>query len=526
MLEPPPFSRAESTGLFVGVRTFPHDETLTVPYAVDDAVDLAHAFSLNQRVALIPPRRVVLALSGRPRKPDSERRLRELQQAGAKVENATSGDILNLLTDQAAKAGKHGLFVLSLATHGFLHSNGDAYILGSTSPFGSTESALRTATLLDIAGRARRSLVFVDACRDRIPQGTRGAVPDPTAAAPLVRRMSRVHGQVILYAAAPGQYAYDDYVAQNGVFTKAVLDGLDCKASAPRGTVVVETLHTYVEREVRRWIEESRNVSVTAATQVSMEGETRNMPLAQCWRSADPHLRVSTDGSTVTAYDLDTRPLWRRDFKQPIVHAEVADLDADASYEVVVGLGDGVTVLDRDGKPLWTRTGDGLSLRTFTTGDLFRKHTSQIVAIWTDGRSTSRLTVLDAKGEERSAFDHAGLLQHVAIGRPTNMHHPKIAVTSRDATPVRESLASTLFLLDPKKLATRPPLWRQILLGASNDEIRDLRIADANHDNRRDIVVTTNEGETLFTFEGKVVGAGDAGAQWKDAAVRKGRRAR
>ena len=63
---PGTFHREAAAGLFVGVREFPHDATLEVPYAVDDAVDLAYRFSLDQRVGLIPPRRVVLAISGSP----------------------------------------------------------------------------------------------------------------------------------------------------------------------------------------------------------------------------------------------------------------------------------------------------------------------------------------------------------------------------------------------------------------------------------------------------------------------------
>jgi len=73
-LPAPKFSRQESTGLFVGVRDFPHDPMLTVPYAVDDAVDLAFLFALDQRVGLVPPRRVVLAISGQPQKDESDRK--------------------------------------------------------------------------------------------------------------------------------------------------------------------------------------------------------------------------------------------------------------------------------------------------------------------------------------------------------------------------------------------------------------------------------------------------------------------
>jgi hypothetical protein len=505
-LAPPKFSRQASAGLFVGVREFAHDRMLTVPYAVDDAVDLAHRFALDQRVGLVPPRRVVLAISGQPQKEESKRRLRELKEAGAEiVHDASTGKILHLLKEQAARAGDEGLLVLSIASHGF-QQDGDAYILGSTSDFGATETSLRTATIFDIAAQARRSLIFIDACRDRTGQGSRGG-GDIDSAAPQLPGMNRVQGQVIFYAAAAGQYAFDDDVHQNGVFTKAVLDGLDCKASAPRGTVLVETLHSFAEREVRRWIRDNKNRPVDAATQVSMEGATRNMPLCQCWRTATSRLRIAVDGSIVTAYDQDTRPLWRKEFAEPVVHAEAADLDADALYEVVIGLPTGVVVVDRDGKELWRRSAEPLTLATFTTGDLYKKHTNQIVALWNDKpNSTSRLTVYDSEGHEQS-IDHPALLRYVAIGRPNNMHSPRI-VTATD---------SSVLLLHAKKLT---PYWQR-RVRSSGETIRELRIGDGDHDSRRDLAVDTSSGTTWFTFDGKILGQSGK-AVWEDASARPG----
>src|SRR5690242_12358245 len=89
-LSPEKPSRPQSTDLYVVEQKFPHDYALTVPYAVDDAVDLAYQFSLDQRSSLVPPRRVVLALSGKPQKEESKRRLEELLAAEARVERATS----------------------------------------------------------------------------------------------------------------------------------------------------------------------------------------------------------------------------------------------------------------------------------------------------------------------------------------------------------------------------------------------------------------------------------------------------
>lgn len=488
---PGTFSREASAGLFVGVRDFPHDDTLEVPYAVDDAVDLAYRFSLDQRVGLIPPRRVVLALSGWPQKDESRRRLYDLQQAGARIlRTATAGDILELLKKQSAAAGDSGLFVLSLASHGF-QQNGDAYILGSTSAFGSPETSLRAATIFDVASRARRSLILMDACRDRLD--ARGAGSDPAAAAPHLRRMNGVQGQVILYAAAPGEYAYDDDMHQNGVFTKAVLDGLNCQASAPHGTVVVETLHQYVEREVRRWIFENKHRTVDPATQVSMEGKTCNMPLCECWRAPGPRIRVAVDRTIVTAYSDDTRPLWREDFGRPVVGAIAADLYGDSFYEVIVGLPERVVALDRDGKTLWSQSGEEKTLRTFTTGDLFEKHRTQVIALWGSDHG-SRLSVLDIDGSERSSLDYAGQLQRVAVGRPTNRHAPKIVVAS----------SNNLMLFHVKKLDRGLPVWRQVLRSTSA-AIKDLRIVEPDSGAPRCIAVTTASGTTWFTFDGDVL---------------------
>lgn len=491
----PAFSREASTGVFVGVRKFPHDLTLDVPYAVDDAVDLAYRFALDQRVGLIPPRSVVLAISGTPQKRESSDRLHELERAGARVvKDVSSGDILQLVEEQAIRAGDDGLFVLSIASHGF-QQNGDAYILGSTSDFAAPKTAVRLATLVDSAARAKRSVLFIDACRDRIGQGSRSG-PDPAATAPLLGGMKRAQGQVIFFAAAAGQYAFDDHVHRNGVFTKAVLDGLDCEASAPRGMVIVETLHTFVDRAVRRWIRDNKHRTVNPATQISMEGETRNMPLCECWRTPGPAIRVVANGAKLTAYGEDTRPLWQKAFPSPIVLAEAADLDGDAFYEVVVGLGDRIVVFDRDGKPRWTRNGDAETLRSFTIGDLFEKHTGQILALWNDAHG-SRLAVIDGDGSERSTFRWAGTLLRVAVGRPTNMHAPKIIVAADNM----------LLLLHPRKLERGTPIWRRVFRPpTAKDAIRDLQVVDGNGDTRRDIAVTTASGTSWFTFDGKVMG--------------------
>src|SRR5438128_7050913 len=69
-----------SAGLFVGVRTFSADSSLTeVRYAVDDAIGLAYAFAIEPRSRLVDPSHVVLALSGEPQKDESRTRLETLK---------------------------------------------------------------------------------------------------------------------------------------------------------------------------------------------------------------------------------------------------------------------------------------------------------------------------------------------------------------------------------------------------------------------------------------------------------------
>jgi hypothetical protein len=93
------FDPAQSVALFVGISSFRDDETLqSVPYAVDDAIDLAYVFALDPRVALVRPKRVVLALSDEnPRKQISKRRLAELKRNGAVVVPATQSQVLKVL---------------------------------------------------------------------------------------------------------------------------------------------------------------------------------------------------------------------------------------------------------------------------------------------------------------------------------------------------------------------------------------------------------------------------------------------
>jgi hypothetical protein len=292
------FDPAESAALFVGVREFPFDRTLSeVKYAVDDAIDLAHLIALERQPRLVQPHAVVLALSGKPQKKESQRRLDALKNAGARIEAAGQTNILVLLEQQSRAVGRDGVLIVSFATHG-VSDDGTQYLLTASSLKSHLETSLSEAKVRDIVAKSDvpRSLIFIDACRERLTKNIRAGEAHPDSAAGLLRLMANVSGLVVFSAAAAGDYAYDDDRIRNGVFTAAVMDGLRCRAETDaEGFVTVETLSSYVERRVLTWVKRERNSRARRATQLHYEGDSKKMPLSSCItgtpRSTPPRTR-------------------------------------------------------------------------------------------------------------------------------------------------------------------------------------------------------------------------------------------
>ncbi|MGZ8788179.1 MAG: caspase family protein [Thermoanaerobaculia bacterium] len=483
----------QSAALFVGIRRFSHGRALQVPYAVDDAVDLAYFFSLDRRGRLVPPSRIVLAISGRPQKDDSRMRLEWLKQAGARVVEPTQSNIITMLEEQAALAGRDGILILSLATHGFVH-DGIPYILASTSRFEYPETAIPTPRLFDIASRsaARRSLVLIDACRERISTGTRAGGPQLATAAPLLEKMARVEGQVVFYAAAAGGYAYDDDVSRNGVFTKAILDGLRCSATTTRNVVTVDHLRKHVEGQVLDWIRRHRDPEIETAIQVSIDGRAESMPLAMCPPPPERRIAaVEVDGSRIRAFDPSRVQLWERDVEETVVDHAIEDLDADGHQEVVVATPKRLVTLDWEGKLIWTAD-EAMTLRILVVGDLQGKATRQVLALWNDERSsTSRLVVHDGAGQRLAAYDHPTPLDRVAIYRPNKTYDPRIIAVGM----------AEIFLFNAKKLGSGKPAWRRPV----PKTIEALEFVDYDRDGRKDIAIRTSNGRIHFTVKGQLL---------------------
>lgn len=280
-----PFDPEKSAALFVGVREFSHDTTVAqVPYAVDDAVDLAYALSMDSASQLVTPPHVLLALSGEPQKPESQERLAALLKAGARKVSADTTDILVALETQAAETQEGGVFVATFATHG-VTENGAQYLLGASSLLRYRDTtSLREAQIREIAASAHagRSLIFIDACREKLVSGRNGE-PDPHSRAAMIRQMENIRGQFVLSAAAYGEYAYDDDRRKNGVFTAAVIEGLHCATKrTAKGIVTAEALSDYVNARVLAWIQKHREPTARKATQFSADGMAKLMPVAVC----------------------------------------------------------------------------------------------------------------------------------------------------------------------------------------------------------------------------------------------------
>jgi hypothetical protein len=288
-----PVVPAQSAALFVGVREFPYDHGLAeVQYAVDDAVDLAHVLAIDLRTRLVDPRRVVLALSGKPQKAESRRRLETLVAGGATVRSAAQPDVLTLLQEQARAVGPNGVLIVAFATHG-ISIDGTQYLLTASSLLQHRETGIAETKVREIVSRmgVPRSIILLDACRERLTTDVRSVGPRSIAAA--MRAIGDINGQVVFSAAAAGDYAYDDVARGNGVFTAAVIDGLQCRAPTDAdGFVTVDTLSSYVEEQVLTWVRRNRDPDASRATQLHCEGRSRKMPLLRCPRQISDTARA------------------------------------------------------------------------------------------------------------------------------------------------------------------------------------------------------------------------------------------
>lgn len=545
------FDRSQSAGLFVGVRSFSHDEDLAdVPYAVDDAVDLAFLFALESGSRLVNPVRVVLALSGDPQKPESRQRLELLLEAGATRHPAGQADLLRLLEQQSRLAGRDGALVVAFATHGFSDENGLHYLTAANSLLHHPETALLTSKVLEIIGRTRaaRRLAFLDACRERLTQGSRSVAGDRRSTMPelLARAIAKARGQVIFFAARPGGYAFDDPERGNGLFTSSLIDGLRCAAETDgRGFVTVDTLATYVDRDIRDRLRDWGRRDRESGIEVNLGGAARAFPLAACSESPPPGsqpVSVREIGGALNVFNQEGVRLWGREIAGHIVQAEVRDLQRDGKNEVIVGVGNGgrdtgkILIFGYRGELLWSADtsapynytgghGEGLTVKRLAFGDLLGQGREQVVALSNDAQGwyQSRLTVWDTDGRLLSSFWHPGHLHRVAIGAERPGNPPRIVVAAvnndlRGAFRAKQSIAS-VFCLDPRDIRGEAPpyfgrsekgshLWYGVLL-PEGQAISRLEVLGRNGDRDARISVWSSSGHVFYLdFQGRLLSTG------------------
>lgn len=250
--------RDVSAGLFVGVSEFADSSLTTVPYAVDDAVDLAHLFVFE--LELIDPKKVVLLLAGQPQKLESQKRLDELLAAAVPKAPPSVASIYDHCYRLGQATETSGLFVVSLATHGLLDQGKGVLAVADSLKRRPVHTGLVLDVLLEelSQSRAEKRLALVDACRDRFEGKTRGDDGIPFGDA-FVSAMEKARGCATLAAASRGGYAYDDLVRRNGVFTAAVIDGLRGGAEGDSHAIVtLESVAAFAQQQVRDWVLKNR----------------------------------------------------------------------------------------------------------------------------------------------------------------------------------------------------------------------------------------------------------------------------
>ena len=127
------------------------------------SIDLAYLFTLE--LHLITPKRITLSLAGQPQKPGSAKRLQALLAAGALQTKATQHEIYDQLEKRGNVAGERGVFVVTLATHGFNDQGADFLVAADSLRRRIERTGIAVNEIFDDVTRASapRRLLFLDA---------------------------------------------------------------------------------------------------------------------------------------------------------------------------------------------------------------------------------------------------------------------------------------------------------------------------------------------------------------------------
>ena len=276
--------RDVSAGLFVGVSEFVDSSLTTVPYAVDDAVDLAHLFVVE--LELLDAAKAGLLLAGEPRKDKSKTRLETLLGLGVKRALARMPEVYREVQGLGLKTGKDGLFVLSFAGHGVTDRGSGVLVLEDAVRWKLERTGLHWEDLLvemNERVKADRKLLLLDACRERYTDDKRGAgEAESRFSEAFTQAMEAAKGCAVLAGAGLGGLAYDDTQRGNGVFTAALLDGLSGEAPGNADALVtVVELAQFAEERVNEWIRTHKQQTKPQGISTRFDSlAIQNLPLA------------------------------------------------------------------------------------------------------------------------------------------------------------------------------------------------------------------------------------------------------
>lgn len=356
------------------------------------------------------------------------------------------------------------------------------------------------------------------------------------------------NGPLAVLRARVGGTLFDDRIRSQGVFTAALLAGLDCRADTDgQGRVTVGSLARYASRQVAAWMKEQ--LKMTSAEKLGIEihlggasADQALVPCHECPLAEQPDHLALADGR-LEVFAADGRLLWTHAASGRIAQAEIADLDGDGSREVVIGVSvDGqdsgwVESFNCRGKEIWKFNTWAISpygpysgrmdVRKIVTADLFRNHSSQVIALSTDAQGwlPSRLTVLDAEGKLLGSYWHPGHLAHVEVGSASAASPMRIVAAGINNNLrsffERNDFPDAVFLLDPLNVRGQAPpylaggeagsqLWYRAIvpkdpkiLSPKLLRFDGIQILDADHDGIQEIHVRMTEGHSLrFDFRG------------------------
>ena len=146
------------------------------------------------------------------------------------------------------------LVVFSFSGHGISNSDGDGFLLPADTDHASafeTSLPIRAVTQWLQDNGVRKSLLLIDACRERVDEQASRGFTNNTLRAPA---FEEAEVSAVFYATKAGWYSYEDTETEFGVFTRFVLEGLKGKADYQLGNrdgvVTFRELSTFVEEAV------------------------------------------------------------------------------------------------------------------------------------------------------------------------------------------------------------------------------------------------------------------------------------